>query len=222
MRDSTFSWDLFNPVPIVGIVRHVGVEQVRQLLPVYRDAGLTTIEITLNTSGAEAMIRAATLQHPTGLNVGAGTVCSMADLDRALAAGAQFIVTPIINKLVIEACVGRGVPIFPGAFTPSEIYEAWTLGASLVKVFPTTALGPTYIQDIKGPLNDIKLLPTGGIGLANMCDFIQAGANGVGIGSQLFDKHLIEQRDWPALKIHFGKFINQLANVLPRAQTNTI
>lgn len=210
MSNDAFSWELFHQMPIVGIVRHIAREDVRQILPIFQEAGLTTVEVTMNTPGAETIIQDALKKYPISLNIGAGTVCSEADLERALAAGAQFIVTPIINKKVIKACVKKGVPIFPGAFTPSEIYKAWSVGASMVKVFPTTALGPAYIRDVKAPLNQIKLLPTGGVTLTNMSDFMKAGADGLGIGSHLFDPHLIAKQDWPGLKAHFQAFVGQL------------
>ena len=206
MTDSSFSWPLFHQCPIMGIIRHISAEDVRQILPVYQASGLTTVEITMNTPDAQIMIQEARQHHPTTLNVGAGTVCSEADLEQALEAGAQFIVTPVINKKVIKACMKKGIPIFPGAFTPSEIYKAWSLGASMVKVFPTTALGPGYIRDIKAPLSQIKLLPTGGVSLENMTNFLKAGADGFGIGSGLFDKKLIGEKDWKGLKKHFSAF----------------
>jgi 2-dehydro-3-deoxyphosphogluconate aldolase/(4S)-4-hydroxy-2-oxoglutarate aldolase len=209
MSESPFSWPLFNKIPIVGIIRHIPAADVSQILPVYQAAGLTTVEITMNTPEAETMIRAARQQYPDTLNVGAGTVCSEADLELALAAGAQFIVTPVINKKVIKTCVKKGIPIFPGAFTPSEIYKAWSMGASMVKVFPTTQLGPGYIRDVKAPLNQIKLLPTGGITVQNMGDFLTAGADGFGVGSHLFDKQLIDKKDRDGLKNHFQSFIDR-------------
>ena len=215
MRPSAFSWTLFNQAPIVGIVRNLSLADVSAILPLYRDAGLTTIEITMNTPNAEALIRYALDHEGDGLNIGAGTVCTMADLEQALTAGAQFIVTPILDESVIRACVKRDVPIMPGAFTPSEIYKAWSLGASLVKVFPATSLGPTYISDLKAPLGQIKLLPTGGITLDNMTDFLKAGADGVGVGSQLFDKTLIRDQNWTGLRAHFRQFADQLATILP-------
>ena len=212
MSQPAFSWELFHQTPIVGIVRHLSSEDVAYLLPIYQKAGLTTIEVTMNTPGAEAILQRALRQFPTGLNIGAGTVCTEDDLDRALAAGAQFIVTPIVRKKIIRACVDRNVPIFPGAFTPSEIYKAWSLGASMVKVFPTTTLGPSYIKDVKAPLPQIKLLPTGGITVSNMVDFLRAGADGLGIGSHLFEKTLIQKRDTSALNAHFSEFTKLLAN----------
>ena len=206
MNSSTFSWELFAQAPVVGIVRHLPAEALYWLLPIYRRAGLTTIEITMNTTGAADLIRAVRQQHPDGLNVGAGTVCTISELHDALAVGAQFIVTPVLRRTVIRACVERGIPVFPGAFTPTEIYRAWLLGASMVKVYPGSALGPGYIRDLKAPLNQIKLLPTGGIGLHNLTDFRRAGADGVGVGSQLFDRILINRRDETALQAHFAQF----------------
>lgn len=207
---TSFSWSLFEQAPIVGIIRGLSADDVRQIVPLYREAGLTTLEVTMNTPGAAALITDARQRVAEGLNIGAGTVCTEAELDEALAAGAQFIVTPVLNKKLIKRCVKQGVPIFPGAFTPTEIYKAWSLGASMVKVFPTTMLGAAYIRDIKAPLNQIKLLPTGGITLANLADFRKAGADGYGIGSHLFDKKLITDKDWNGLKNHFQRFIQQL------------
>lgn len=210
MSESAFSWKLFQKAPIVGIVRNVSLEDVKHILPIFREAGLTTIEITLNTPGADNIIRYALENESDGLNIGAGTVCTKDDLELALDAGSQFIVTPIINKKVIKSCVKKNVPIFPGAYTPTEIYNAWTLGASMVKIYPATSLGPEYIKDLKAPMNQLKLLPTGGVGLENMSDFLKAGANGLGIGGQLFDKKLIQDKNWQGLKEHFEQFIQKL------------
>lgn len=211
MSQQPFSWELFNKAPLVGIIRNISPDEVKKILPVYRDAGLTTIEITMNTPGAAEMIQLALEAEGEGLNIGAGTVCTKDDLEIALEAGAQFIVTPIINKKVIKSCVKKKVPIFPGAFTPTEIYNAWTLGATMVKIYPATSLGPEYIKDLKAPMNQLKLLPTGGVGLENMAAFLTAGANGLGVGGQLFDKKLIQDQDWDGLKAHFLQFKSKLA-----------
>ncbi|MCE7043965.1 bifunctional 4-hydroxy-2-oxoglutarate aldolase/2-dehydro-3-deoxy-phosphogluconate aldolase [Dyadobacter sp. CY312] len=210
MSNNKFSWELFEKAPIVGIVRNLSIEAVKQILPVYRAAGLTTIEITMNTPGAGDIIRYALANESEGLNIGAGTVCTKEDLEVALDAGAQFIVTPILNKKVIKSCVKKGVPVFPGAYTPSEIYNAWSLGANVVKVFPATALGPEYIKDLRGPMNQLKLMPTGGVSLENMNEFLKAGATGLGIGGQLFDKKLIDAKDWDGLLTHFRRFVEGL------------
>lgn len=212
MSELTFSWELFQKTPIVGIIRNISMEDVVKILPIYREAGLTTVEITMNTPDATEMIRYALENEGEGLNIGAGTVCTKDDLDQALEAGAQFIVTPIINKKVIKSCVKKNIPIFPGAFTPTEIYNAWTLGAGMVKIYPATSLGPEYIKDLKAPMNQLKLLPTGGVGLENMSAFLKAGANGLGIGGQLFDKKLIQEQNWEGLKAHFRQFVQKLSS----------
>ncbi len=211
MSEHTFSWELFNKAPLVGIIRNISPEDVKRILPIYREAGLTTVEITMNTPGATDMIRYAIENEHYGLNIGAGTVCTKDDLDAALEAGAQFIVTPVLSKKVVKYCVKKGIPVFPGAYTPTEIFHAWSLGASMVKIYPATALGPGYIKDLKAPMNQLKLLPTGGVSLENMDAFLKAGANGLGIGGQLFDKKLIQDKNWDGLKAHFLQFAQKLA-----------
>lgn len=210
MSERRFPWELFFQAPLIGIIRGLTAEAVNHILPAYRASGLTTIEITMNTPGAEAMIQRAIEQESDVLIIGAGTVCTTDDLEKALDAGAQFIVTPVINKKVIQASVKRGIPIFPGAFTPSEIYTAWSLGASMVKVYPATSLGPDYIRDIKAPLNQVKVMPTGGISLDNMNAYFNAGADALGVGSQLFDRKLIQEEDWRGLQNHFRQFSKKL------------
>ena len=207
MNNQEFSWNGFAKVPIVGIIRNLSFEVIEKILPVYLSAGLTTIEITMNTPAAEDIIRFAADKYKGQLNVGAGTVCNTDDLEQAIRAGSQFIVTPILDADVVRSCVSKNIPVFPGAYTPTEIYQAWKLGASMVKVYPATSLGPEYIKDVKAPLNKIKLMPTGGINLDNIQTFIKAGADGLGIGSQLFDKALIRDENWNGLAEHFKQYV---------------
>jgi 2-dehydro-3-deoxyphosphogluconate aldolase / (4S)-4-hydroxy-2-oxoglutarate aldolase len=210
MDEGLFSWERFLSVPIVGILRNIAIEDVAHILPRYLKARLTTVEVTMDTPNAETIIRYALDHYSKKLNIGAGSVCSLSDLNRALDAGAQFIVTPIMDEQVISTCVRGQLPVFPGAYTPSEIYRAWALGASMVKVFPAAALGANYIRELSGPLKQIKLLPTGGIGLDNFLNFLEAGAAGLGIGSELFDKQIIEDKNWEALTGHFEKFVKKI------------
>lgn len=208
-NNSGFSWELFDEAPVVGIVRGIPLEKVLKIADVYVESGLTTIEITMNTAGAIEIITVLRNRYPQ-LNVGAGTVCSLFDLTEAVNAGAQFIVTPIIDAEVIRKSVELNIPIFPGAYTPTEIYNAWKLGASAVKIFPATQLGNQYIKDIAAPLNKIKLLPTGGVSVANINSFFQSGAIGVGMGSSLFDKKMVDEENFEGLKKHFVKIKNQI------------
>jgi 2-dehydro-3-deoxyphosphogluconate aldolase/(4S)-4-hydroxy-2-oxoglutarate aldolase len=208
MKNLPFSWERFTRVPIVGIIRHIAFDDIVRILPLYKNAGLTTVEITMNTPGAVDIIQHAIKEHGNELNIGAGTVCSATDLELALGAGAQFIVAPIINEQVIAPCVQKNIPVFPGAYTPTEIYRAWQLGADIVKIFPATS--PNYVREIKAPLGQIKVLPTGGINLDNFTGFLDAGASGLGMGSQLFNKKLITDKNWEGLSDHFASFVNKL------------
>ena len=210
MNNQEFSWNGFSKVPIVGIIRNLSFDTIEKIIPIYLSAGLTTIEITMNTQAAEEIIRFAADKYKGQLNVGAGTVCNTDELDMAIRAGSQFIVTPILDPDVVRTCVSKNIPVFPGAYTPTEIYQAWKLGASMVKVYPATSLGPEYIKDVKAPLNTIKLMPTGGINLDNIQTFIKAGADGLGIGSQLFDKTLIKDENWKGLELHFKQYVSKL------------
>lgn len=196
----SFSQQKFEAMPLVGILRGISRNDLLEIIPRYIRAGLTTIEITMNTPDVLNILKQTTETFGNDLNVGAGTVCTEKDLNEAIAAGAQFIVTPILNEAVIRRCVEAGVPVFPGALTPSEIYQAWSWGATLVKVFPASAFGPGYIKEVLAPLDGLKLMPTGGVSLDNMSDYYRAGAKGFGLGSLLFDKKLIQQRDWDALQ----------------------
>ncbi len=210
MDRSIFSWDLFNKMPVVGIIRNLTVGDINFVLPIYKQAGFTTIEITLNTPEALSVISSLALEYKGELNVGAGTVCTLDDLAAAITAGANFIVTPIFKAEVVKKCVSMEVPIFPGAFSPTEIYEAWELGASMVKLYPASVVGSDYVSAVLAPLNKVKLMPTGGIHLSNMLAFMKAGATSLGIGSELFDKKIIQKRDSEAMLNHFTLFAQQM------------
>ena len=196
-------------MPVVGIMRNISQQHAATLAAHYYTAGLTTLEVTMNSADAPAIISQLAKEYSGRLNIGAGTVCTTADLDKALKAGAQFIVTPILNETVVKACVAGNIPVFPGAYTPTEIYHAWSMGANMVKVFPATQLGPAYMKEVLAPLHQIKLLPTGGITIDNFTAFLQAGAKGVGVGSSLFPMKLIEGGNWQQLNDLFAAFVKK-------------
>jgi 2-dehydro-3-deoxyphosphogluconate aldolase / (4S)-4-hydroxy-2-oxoglutarate aldolase len=195
-----FKHQLFETTPIVGILRNYAPQAVEKILSLYHEAGLNTIEITMNTEGATEMIRSAVSKFGDVLNIGAGTVVTDEDLEKAVNAGATFIVTPVMEEEVIKKAVALKVPIFPGAFTPTEINKAWRAGGSMIKVFPATFFGPDYFKEIKAPLNKIKLMATGGVTLSNLPEFFQKGADAVAMGSHLFPKNLIEEEKWGELR----------------------
>jgi len=208
-NNASFSWDNYHGTPVIGIIRGLSENIIYELADLYEKAGFTTLEITMNTPRAMEIISNLRERFPL-LNIGAGTVCTMEDLENANAAGAQFIVTPILNEEVIKYCVKLDKPIFPGAYSPTEIYRAWTLGASAVKVFPATLLGVKYMKDVLAPLNKIKLIPTGGVSLQNIRSFFVAGAYGVGMGSSMFDKKMVQDKNFKAIKSHFIEIKKEL------------
>ena len=212
--NQTFSKERFEQMPLIGILRGFSSSKMNKMGELYAQAGLTTLEITMNTEGATDTIASLVQALGDKLNIGAGTVCNLKELDQALGAGAQFIVSPIVDEDVIKKCVHLDIPVFPGAYTPTEIYRSWALGATMVKVFPAGKLGPEYIKEVLAPLNQIQLLPTGGISLDNMEAFIKAGAKGFGIGSALVPKQLVEKEEWEALSVHFNQFVTRYKGFL--------
>lgn len=205
---AAFSWTLFQQMPVIGILRNIAPLHSEKIAELYFESGFTTLEITMNSPGAAATISSLSERFSDRLNIGAGTVCTLEDLEEAISAGASFIVTPVLSEDVIKAAVIKNIPIFPGAFTPSEIYKAWMLGASMVKVFPATVLGPEFIRDVLAPLPYLKLIPTGGVSIDNFNSFLKAGAAGVGVGSTLFPGNLIKEEKWEKLSELFLRFKN--------------
>jgi 2-dehydro-3-deoxyphosphogluconate aldolase/(4S)-4-hydroxy-2-oxoglutarate aldolase len=130
-------------------------------------------------------------------NVGAGTVLDPETARNAILSGAEFVVTPTLNLATIELCNRYGVPTVIGAFTPTEILTAWQAGATYVKVFPATVVGPQYLKDVRGPLPQVKLVPTGGVNIDNAAAFVRAGASAIAVGSNLVDAPTVsaERRD---------------------------
>ena len=216
MAGNQFSWEMFNRMPLVGIMRNFKQADIENILPAYAESGLNTIEVTMNSSGAVESIEHIAKNFPGHLNVGAGTVLTKEELDTALKAGAQFIVTPVVSLPIIDRCRQLKVPIFAGAYTPTEIFTAWNAGADMVKVFPMVGDAVEYIKAVRGPLPHIKMLPTGGVNLDNCTSFFAAGASGVGAGGQLFDKDMISAKDWPALRGHFSGFVQKISTFLQR------
>ena len=205
----SFSWESFEKKPIVGIIRGIDKSKVMEIMSVYHQAGLSTIEITMNTPNVISIINQIAVEYPD-MNIGVGTVCSIDHLDQVLDTAAQFIVTPIVDTKVIEKAKANKLVVFTGAYTPTEIYKAWNHGADVVKVFPASQLGVRYVKDVLAPLDHIRLLPTGGVNIDNLTEYLTAGAIGVGMGSSLFPKKLLTPFDKESLLAHFEQVIQAL------------
>lgn len=188
---------------VVAIVRLDDLSAAVPLTQALLGGGITAIEFTLTNSAAlEAIgeVKAAVTELTDGRAViGAGTVLDAPAAKASVEAGAEFIVSPNTNLDTLALCRKLEVPAMPGALTPTEIVTAWNAGASVVKVFPARAFGPAYLKDIRGPLPNIKLMPTGGVDLENTGQYIKNGAVAVGIGGNLVDKQLIQAGEWETL-----------------------
>jgi len=184
---------------VVAVIRMKDPAKVQAVVDAIAAGGVHAIEVTMTVPGAVKLIEQLGPRMPSGFLLGAGTVLDAATAAQVIDAGAQFIVSPVYRTSLITACHARGVPVTPGCFTPTEILDAWEAGADIVKVFPATALGPGYIKDVRAPLPQVKLMPTGGVTVDNAGEWIAAGAVAVGVGSALLDTKAIDAGDYAAL-----------------------
>jgi 2-dehydro-3-deoxyphosphogluconate aldolase / (4S)-4-hydroxy-2-oxoglutarate aldolase len=192
---------------VVAVIRMKDPARVQAVVDAIAAGGVRAIEVTMTVPGAVDLIRALAPRMPAGFLFGAGTVLDPATAARVIDAGAQFIVSPVFRPALIAACHERGVPVTPGCFTPTEILDAWEAGADIIKVFPATALGPGYIKDVRAPLPQVKLMPTGGVTVENAGEWITAGAVAVGVGTALLDTKAIESGDYAALRARAERIV---------------
>jgi len=167
---------------IVAILRATTADGFAAVADVLVEAGVTALEVTLTSRGAIDALAGLRRQLPSTVAIGAGTVLTADEAKASVDAGAEFLVSPVLDAGLVAA---SSVPFYPGAFTPTEIYAAMTAGAPVVKVFPAGGLGPGYLKDIRGPLPGARIMPTGGIKIEGVADWLAAGAVAVGLGSPL-------------------------------------
>ena len=173
---------------LVAVLRRIEPrERLLALVAELADAGVRVFEVTLDApSGAEDLV--AVREHlagERGIVVGAGTILRRDQLDAAVRAGADFGVAPVFDRELTTAALGAGLPFVPAGMTPTEIAAAWEAGATFVKLFPASAVGPSFVRELRGPVPDVELIPTGGIDAVNAAAFLSAGAAAVGIGGAL-------------------------------------
>jgi 2-dehydro-3-deoxyphosphogluconate aldolase / (4S)-4-hydroxy-2-oxoglutarate aldolase len=173
--------------PIIAIVRRPNVDPVRCIEHLFQN-GIRLIEITMDTPAAVEVLESQRSRVPANALLGAGTVTDMARAEAALAAGASFIVTPNIDLDVIRIVRAHGIPVIPGALSPTEIWTAMKAGADFVKVFPASAVGPGYFRELRGPFEKIPFMASGGVNLENAAEFIKFGVDALGLGGALIPK----------------------------------
>src|ERR1700744_5312614 len=174
-------------IGLVPVLRAESVDKALALATAIADGGVTVLEITMTVPGAIQVMRKLAEQRPDIL-IGAGTVLDAETARMCILEGAQYVVSPALNLKTIEMCHRYGVPILPGALTPTEIVTAWEAGADVIKVFPASALGGAkYLKSVKAPLPQVEMIPTGGVSLASAKEFLEAGAFALGVGADLVD-----------------------------------
>lgn len=200
----------FKKLPLMGIVRGVPAGKIEPLLEAVIEAGLETVEITMNTEGARDIIKKAKGISRGRIAVGAGTVLSKESLEEALEAGASFIVLPANIEEVVTPCIERNIPVFPGAFTPQEVIDCWKKRPTMIKVFPSSMFGPKYIKTLKGPYNDVKLMAVGGVRLENVKEYFLNGADAVAFGGGVFTEELLDKNDFSSMGARVKEYVDEV------------
>ena len=196
---------------IVAVIRLKDPARVRGVVDALAAGGVRALEVTMTVPRAVDLIRELAPTMPDGFLLGAGTVTDAATTRAVIDAGAAFVVGPVFRPEVIAACHDRDVPAIPGCFSPTEILAAHEAGADIVKVFPATALGPTFIRDVRAPLPQVKLMPTGGVTIENAGEWIRAGAAAVGVGSALLDGKAIESGRFEVITANARRVVANVA-----------
>ena len=191
----------------VAVIRTDSAERALAIADAVIAGGFRAIEITYSFAAAAEVIAMLDKANESDLLIGAGTILIPEQVREAVEAGARFLVSPCVLPEVIDAARELEVAMLPGAFTPTEIYNAWSLGADIVKIFPAIRFGPEYLKAIRGPLPHIPIMPTSGVDASNVADWFRAGAVAVGAVSSVLDPDLIEKEDWDALTKRARDFV---------------
>jgi 2-dehydro-3-deoxyphosphogluconate aldolase / (4S)-4-hydroxy-2-oxoglutarate aldolase len=185
-----------------GIIAVVRAEKQKQVLPLSEAllaGGVIAIEITMTTPNAIEAIHEASARLGDKALIGVGTVLDVETCRKAIEAGAQFVVTPILRPAIAEAAHALDKPVMLGAYTPTEAQLAHEAGADFIKIFPAEGLGPNYIKSLRAPLPHLNIVPTGGVDLHNVADFLKAGCAALGVGSSLVSKKILQEANWREL-----------------------
>jgi 2-dehydro-3-deoxyphosphogluconate aldolase / (4S)-4-hydroxy-2-oxoglutarate aldolase len=197
---------------VVAVIRANSKDQLVGITEALLAGGVPAIEVTMSTPKAISGIEMLADRFGDRAVIGVGTVIDAATARDAIAAGAQFVVSPVFDEQIVSTTRRYGKIMIPGAFTPTEILRAWSAGADVVKVFPSTVLGPQYFKDILAPLPQLRLTPTGGVDVKNAGDWIKAGAVFVGAGSSLVTKDALAKSDWAGVTANAREFVEAIRN----------
>lgn len=198
---------------IVAVLRATSGEKLVSVAEALLAGGVEAIEVTFTVPRALEVIEKTAKALGDRILLGAGTVLDPETARAAILAGANYVVSPTLNLDVIRLCRRYDVMVMPGALTPTEILTAWEAGADVVKVFPSEITGPRYLKAIRGPLPQVRLMPTGGVDLTTAADFLKAGAVALGIGSALVEPKWIESGDFQAIEQRARQYVEIVKSV---------
>lgn len=206
MRDKKQVVDGIVGCGIMAVVRGRSDELILKAIEAVLEGGVNVIEVAFTVPNALEIIRRLAGEVSEDVILGAGTVLTPEMASDAVQAGAEFIVSPNTNVATIEMAKSKGVPVFPGALTPTEVVTAWRAGADMVKIFPANVMGPSYLKDLHGPLPDVPFIPTGGVDLGTAREYLENGAAVLGVGGGLVNKKLMEAEDFAEIASRARKF----------------
>ena len=195
-----------------GIIAVVRTDRAEQVLPVCEAllaGGVIAVEITLTVPNALEAIRAASERYGSRALIGAGTVLTADSCRAVIAAGAEFVVSPITRAEIAEAAHAADRPVMLGAYTPTEAQSAYEAGADFIKLFPADKLGPAYVKSLRAPLPHLRIVPTGGVDLQTAGDFLRAGCVALGVGSSLLSAEILRTSNWGELTRLAGEFVRR-------------
>jgi 2-dehydro-3-deoxyphosphogluconate aldolase/(4S)-4-hydroxy-2-oxoglutarate aldolase len=191
---------------LIAVVRAESGERLAKVVGALAEGGVTAAEITFTVPDAIEVIRTVRRELGDAVVLGAGTVLDPETARAAILAGAEFIVGPTLNVEVIRLARRYDIAVMPGAFTPTEALAAWEAGADIVKIFPADVGGPAYLKALRGPMPQLRLMPTGGVDLSTAEAFLKAGACCLGVGSSLVDPKAVASGDFGRLRDLAGQY----------------
>src|SRR6266436_3305829 len=196
---------------IVAVVRSPDSQQLVEVCRALADGGVSVVEITMTVPDALDVVRQ--VRHSLGdrILLGAGTILDAETGRAAILAGAEYLVAPTLNLDVIRLCQRYGKLVMPGCFTPTEILTAWEAGADIIKVFPADVMGPAFFKALRGPLPQIRLMPTGGVDLTTAAAFLKAGACCLGVGGQLVEPRAVAERNFDRIRDLARQYVTAVA-----------
>jgi len=203
-------YEIIKREKIIAISRGVEKGRIADLAEALLEGGIKILEITCNTKGVFEIIKLLVGKMGDRMLIGAGTVITTDLCEKAIQAGAKYIIAPDVNPDVIDYCVKRDVAILPGAATATEILAAKRHGVKMVKIFPAAAIGIDYIKQLKGPIDDVDFVAVGGVRPETIQDFFSAGCVAIAAGDSITPKKLIETADWRAITEIAQKYVREL------------